>query len=140
MRFQVPKIVRPLTLTDYAPEMVKPGTAEPLIVWVWVNPPVALLDAYDEALERGRELAAKLEKAAGDDEIRALAQELSANGRRFAEWFAEIWSQGKDENTRWTAQDVLDMGSSETDPGLHSWLSARTRELIRAHREGQQKK
>ena len=140
MRFQVPKIVRPLALTDYAPEMVKPGTAEPLLVWVWVNPPVALLDAYDEALERGRELAARLDKAAGDDEIRALAQELSANGRRFAEWFAEIWSQGKDEGTHWTAQDVLDMGSNETDPGLHSWLSARTRELIRAHREGQQKK
>ena len=54
MQFAIPKIVRPIRLTEYAAEFVQGGS--PVTVWVWVNPPrdrmrefLALFAERDEA-------------------------------------------------------------------------------------------
>lgn len=102
MRFQIPRLVRPLPLAEYAPEL---GA---VTVFVWVNPPGEFLNRRE-----------------GLDEVGLYA------------WIAEMWSQGQDPGTHWTADDVRALVSgdiTDTDPGLWRWLMRRTWELIAEHR------
>lgn len=106
MQIQIPRLVQPLPLADYAPEL---GA---VTIFVWVNPPIEFL--------RRRETLT-------DDEIDA--------------WWVELWSQGSDPGTRWTAEDLqrLITETSSTDPGLWPWLARRTWELIGEHRAAAKK-
>ena len=48
MKIDIPKVVRPLVLSDYAEGFgVDPKTGEDVPMWVWVNPPLAVLREHD---------------------------------------------------------------------------------------------
>jgi hypothetical protein len=158
MKFSIPKIVQPLPLTGYAPEAVTESGA-PAVVWVWVNPPHAFLQRRNAAGTRGQAAAARMARfaqeratagkrrrgrgappAALQTEVDQLAAELEAIGWEMAGWYAELWSQGADPATHWTADEVVALDASETDPGLGRWIKDRSVEMVNAHREGQAKK
>lgn len=130
-KIQIPKIVRPLRLADYAPEY---GDA---VIQVWVNPPRALVEEYREALElayaaQSSIAGGALEEAGQGEALR----QISAAGERIIAWMAQIWSQGYDAESHWTAAEVQELvaHSEDRDPGLWPWLSAQTRNLILEHR------
>lgn len=138
MRIIIPPITRPIPLTDYAPEL-KSEDGAPVVVHVWVNPPVRMIDEYRQLLATAQALRQEIEKPQTEDGLKALGGQLVAIGERFSEWYAEIWSKHADAGTHWTAQDVRDLATSETDPDLHNWLRGRTWDLITAHRTGEKK-
>lgn len=109
-KIEVPKIVRPMCLNEYAPELGE------TVIHVWVNPPRRLLE----------ELADCQPGAAAGDEAMA---------RRGLEIMAELWSQGP-EGTQWTVDELLALGNAtvETDPSLWPWLSAKTMRMVTEHR------
>ena len=107
MRIQVPKLVKPLPLAEYAAEL---GDVK---VFVWVNPPGEFLDRRNTLDEAG-----------------------------LYPWWAELWSQGQEPGTQWTAEDVkalIEGEAADTDPGLWRWLVRRTWEMIADHRAQQKK-
>jgi len=129
MNLLIPKITRPVPLTDYAPELVaapvtEGAATEPITVHVWVNPPRALLDEYWNAVEAAQ---------------KAVAGAGEWNGF-FADWYAQLWSQHPDSATHWTAQAVKTLAASDTDPALYVWLVQKSHELIAAHRRGEKKR
>ncbi len=134
MQFAIPKIVRPIRLTEYAAEFVEGGS--PVTVWVWVNPPrdrmrefLALFAERDEA---------KTIPAEGRDQ--AWADKWLDLGRRVCELLAELWSQKADPDTHWTVEQVGQLAANETDPMLYPWLVGETLRLITEHRAGVSKK
>jgi len=147
MRISVPKIMRPIDLADYAPELVRPD-GKPALVWVWVNPPRDLMDRRSRQIQVGadayRTLAGSLPAAGGqtltDDQRRRIMSDLHATGLEMASWFAEIWSQHSDAETHWTTDDVTTLGINETDPSLYPWLQRRTLQLIHEHRDAEKKR
>lgn len=118
MKIIVPKVVRLLKVSEYAQEFGE------LAISVWVNPPRELLGELIECLkvvpEETREERAK----------------------RAVEIIAELWSQGTDPETHWTAEEVITLASEtmETDPKLWPWLRERTFELIGQHRNQEKKR
>ena len=69
MKLNIPKLTRPLPLTDYAPELTH-DDGSPAVVQVWVNPPQALLTRHAELRARGQ-AALKRVKEVGDDQAAA---------------------------------------------------------------------
>lgn len=120
MKLDIPKIVRPVDLGGYAEEM------RGQVLYVWVNPPLALLQEYFSSQESLR---------TGEEE-----KTLEGHAARMREILAELLSQGPEE-LRWTADDisVLLMEKSETDPLLYPWLVDAIFEKIGEHRVRQKK-
>jgi hypothetical protein len=126
MKFDIPMIVRPLSLAEYAPEMEA-------VIMVWVNPPRATIQKYFHAVtEIGNEIRGVTP---------ASVERIEASGKIILEWAAEIWSQGEDD-TRWEIEDVtsLQNGCMETDPALWGWLINQTVTMISDHRTASKKK
>ena len=104
MKLEIPKVVKPIELSELAPEF---GEAR---IWVWVNLTVKLLEEYN----------AMLRKELSDEQIKA--------------WFAEVWSQGEEGTRWTVEEVAeLIKNSLENDPVLWGWLTKRTGELIREH-------
>lgn len=120
MKIDIPKIVRPLYLNEYAPEL---GSA---VIHVWVNPPRAIKDRYTDLFGQIKDTKP------GTPEFIELSHQ-------FAAWYAEIWSQGPVE-TRWTPEEVEQVAEYETDPQFYRWLVKRSWALIDQHQMGEQKK
>jgi hypothetical protein len=81
--------------------------------------------------------ALKLDEA-GLERIR---QQLNAILEKRLAWFAKIWSQGADESTHWTLEEVkqLKEQTADTDPQFFTWLCNRTVVMIGEHRTAQKK-
>ena len=107
MELKVPRLVRPLVLKEYAPELEG-------IIWVWVNPPARMLQEY----ARGREVE---DKAAMVEAIKA--------------FLSGVWSAGE-AATHWTPEDIqrLMETSVETDPAFVQWALSRTLDMIIDHK------
>ena len=144
MKFDIPKVVKPLNLSEYAPEY---GTYK---IMVWVNPPREKIKYQSELLARAiaaQKLMVEIDqKQVGEHEgitksAEDLIREIGAVGDQMVEWFAEIWSQGIDAASHWSADDVRKLveGSRDTDPQLWSWLTGKTIAMIREHRAAQKK-
>lgn len=116
MDINVPKIVRPLALAEYAPELA------PLTLQVWVNPPRKLLAEILDQETQSEELAAQ-------------------RMHRLYEIIAELWSQGPDPETHWTVDEVVKLieEKRETDPALFGWLRTETFAMIGAYRNAKKK-
>jgi hypothetical protein len=129
-RFDIPKILRPLVLRDYAPEM---GEA---VIQVWVNLPGKVIEQHDRLNDEIDLLRPKIaDEKATDESRKEAASRLVAVGNKMIAWHGEIWSQGP-EGTRWTEEEIDELISTtrETDPMLWPWLMRRTNELIQEHR------
>ena len=141
MKLNLPKLIRPIPLADYAPEMeFQEDGKTPAVVQVWVNPPQALLAQHGELRQRADAANKRLgrDAPAGDD-LKALALELSEVGQALAALYAELWSQHADPETHWTADGVLALSANDTNPDLFGWLTSRTVRLINEHRSGLRK-
>lgn len=117
MRIEIPRLARALDLRDYAPELAG------VTVWVWVNPTLELVRDYNAACE-----------LTGDPATRA------EGWRVVLETYARLWSAQADPATQWSAEDVRALKLNETDPRLYEWLTEKTWALVRAYREGEEKK
>ena len=111
MDLRIPNILKPIQLSDYAPEF---GDA---VIYVWVNP----------TRERRMELLDTILKGEANDEM-------------IGAWFAEIWSQGAGD-TRFTPDEVLKLANNcmEQDPRLWIWLVNETVRLITEHYSAKKK-
>ena len=136
MKIEIPPLLKPVYLRDYADEL---GDAA---VWVRVNPPREFLAEYAALRERGETANAGLGQIAENDSEATFAAtaELSAVGEAFAAWYARLWSQGTDAATHWTADETRQLALLDTDPALYSWLTTRSWELIGEHRSREKKK
>lgn len=146
MKFKIPKILRPLRLSEYAPEF-----GEEAVIQVWVNPPrdalnehTALALASQAATKRFQEAMKRLQEAEKnkvenlEDLITAgteASKEMAEIGKKLLAWFSTLWSQGPEE-TRWSMEDVTALveHAAETDPKLWEWLTDESIALIVEHR------
>lgn len=112
MNVVLPKLVRVIRLSDYAPEF---GEAA---ISVWVNPP--------------REFLRKLEEL----RARLAAEPTDATVTEWYGWISKAWSQGP-EGTHWTVDEVKLLAERciDTDPALMSHLVTTTLQMIFEHRE-----
>lgn len=117
MRITVPKVVRPLKVAEYAQEFGE------LVIPVWVNPPRDLLGELIDCLKTVPE------------------ETREERAHRAIEIIAELWSQGSDQETHWTADEVITLASEtmETDPQFWPWLRERTFDMIGEHRKQEKK-
>lgn len=138
MPFSIPRITRPLLLTDYAPEFVA-DDGTPAVIHVWVNPPREFIQRHEELRRQRKELRTAIEKAEGEA-ILPLARELAVADSEWVKWYAELWSQHRDPQTHWTPESVQVVFGAESDPLLYEFLITESVGLINAHRTGNQKK
>jgi len=134
MKFDIPKIVRPLKLADYAEEL---GDT---VVWVWVNPPLNLLEHWGDLASESLKALDRLNQADVTETIvEEVRQELERIGMEETAIISELWSQKA--GSEWSGQDILTLVESTqaTDPALWVWMQTRTRALIREHRNGAKK-
>lgn len=133
MKIEIKRIVRPLLLSEFAPEYG--DTA----VMVWINPTKSLTDRWYALSKRANDmrqvLQAKVEAEASADEMREPLEQLTAAGNEIIAWLAEIWSQGPEE-TRFSEQDIKTLIETcqEEDTTLYRWLMDRTYQMIRDYR------
>ena len=172
MKVNIPRVVRPIALSDYAPEFGEQ------VIQMWVNPPrekrlafdsitlegrderimIAALIADEEDIERyttnskehekdhvRRYAAAVLDAIAGvkdlpaDEKVERIQGHTNRTdelGEELNSWFAEMWSQGKDEDTHWTAEDVKELIEAclDTDPGLWDFVHESSINALRDYR------
>lgn len=142
MPITIQPVTRELRLSDYNPDLSITGDdGLPKSFWVWVNPPRAMLDEREELRQRSNANYKALQ-AAGDDQaaLKTVALDMAADGRLMSEWYSRLWSKHPDPAMHWSAEDVLVLANSDTDPQLFSWLISESARLIREHRAGAQKK
>jgi hypothetical protein len=138
MKITFAKVVQPLRLANYAPEMGEQ------VVQVWVNPP---RDRRIEFLEMAEEIGkltplrlppnGRTERGNSGGEI----EKILALGERQAAWVAEMLSQHPDASTHWTVEEIkgLQEASGDTDPAFWRWLTGSIIEMMIAHRTLQKK-
>ena len=120
MKINFPRIVRPVDLGEYAPEMKEQK------ILVWVNPPTgdlsAMLDSYKLSLDGKKK----------EDKENA--------GAAYIESLAVLLSQGETDTHISPAelQELRD-NTRETDPSFWVWLMARVMTEINEHRRGLKK-
>lgn len=134
MQITIPRIVRPIELSDYAPEL------SGVRVYVWVNAPRDFYARHAALLKENDELRAKLDQTKAADEIMALGEAVRKIGSGFVEFFCELWSQAADAETHWTVESVSALITLDTDPGLYGWLCRRSFELVLDHKAAGKKK
>lgn len=142
MQINIPRIVRPLNLADYAPEYAG------AVIQVWVNPPRGRLTEYVgylETVSAANKVIADydtLSDPGGDEYASAevAAQSLASTSELLIRWMAEAWSQGPPDS-HWTADEIRQLidKSVDDDPGLYPWLISSTLWMIRDYRSGQKK-
>lgn len=124
MKIDIPRIVRPLALAQYAEELSE------AVVWVWANPTREFLGRWSE-LGAMASTAVKAKDEAGLRNVEDLIYS----------WFSECWSQGPDDATHWTAAEVKALAEhcTDTDPALWTFVQEGTLRLIQAHRARERK-
>ncbi len=143
MDFKIGKILRSLDFGEYAEEL------EGKEFQIWVNPPRELISTFveiqdeiallkerlDEIVERSKKdgIGADL---TGD--VAALDEKILAANERLYTWFAEVWGQGENEETAESVKGFAVL-HSDTDPAFWQFVTGRSLEMIRDHREGNRK-
>ena len=143
MSVKVPKILRPLELSEYVAEL------EGQSLSIWVNPPRALMTEFLELQEKILQYQVKLEEIVerskkdgkGADltaDVAALDEKIAAVNDGLYTWFAQIWGQGETPETTATVKEFA-ITNADTDPALWAFVTQQTVVMIRDHREGNRK-
>jgi small-conductance mechanosensitive channel len=139
MKIELKKIIRPLSLAEYAPEYVN-ESGEPVTLWCWVNPPRALTEARISRSQEGEALLAELKSlnaAEAGQSARAgeILKELAAIGQEAVEWLSVILSQGPAE-TQMSSEELAALAeeSQENDPQLYPWILRSAWQMITEYR------
>lgn len=139
MKIVIPKVIRKLSLKEYAPEIE--GEIE-----VWVNPPKDLLTNELAARVEARGVvdilsAMKSEKDKKADALKEKCKDQLVDiGNRRIAIFSELWSQGSEES-RLSVEDLNKLIEEilPTDPNLFNWMADMTMIMINDYREVQKK-
>ena len=136
MKFNIPKIIRPLEMVDYDDAM------EGLALQVWVNPPRGIRnenwDFQLELLKLSSELKEITKQEEPDDKkIARLDKKIATLNKELYVWFARLWSQAKDPDTHVAVEEIEAM--TEEDPAIWGFMTNGTLELIRDHAENVRK-
>jgi len=154
MKIEIPKIVRPVDMGEYAEEM------RGQLLYVWVNPPTALMDEYfrlrKDLLETDDEINKLAEKSgspagktpqnnagqapADDEKINGLVKAIESQAAGMRDVLAQLLSQGP-EALRWTSEDVAALltETADSDPQLYPWVVNAIFEQIGEHRARRKK-
>ena len=133
MKFNIPKIVRPLEMSAYAEEM------EGLALQVWVNPTRNIKNDFADlqikifGLKNESEKLLAL-KNASDKKAEALSERVDATNESIFEWYSNILSQASDPDSRVSADELKEL--AEEDPALWIYITTGTQALIGEHSEG----
>jgi len=133
MKFDIPKIIRPLEMSAYAEEM------EGLALHVWVNPPRKVKDDYLNfqieivGLKQALDKLLAQKKAPAQSKIAVLDEKVVANNTAVYEWYANILSQDSDPDTHITAEELRTM--ADEDPAIYTFIAQGAWELITVHLE-----
>ena len=129
MKFEIPPIVKPLDLGDYAEEL------RGVIIYVWVNCPPSFQSRYYELLREMKELPQRIKNVMGEEKTEV----VNSAGERMAAWVAELWTKGAGADM-WTFESITELANSDTDPALYPWALNRSWALIHDHRDRSKKK
>jgi hypothetical protein len=132
MKFDIPKIVRPLGLAEYDKAL------EGLTLHVWVNPPMTVRQTL---VDIGTAFAAALKQdvpdgAAPDVEAEIVQQATEALYAGRVGWLAEILSQGPEATHM--QRDELEAKRQE-DPAFIEWLMRRIGRMMLEHQSAEKK-
>lgn len=141
-KFNIPKIVRPLELAAYAPELAAEIGAAPSPIQMWINPPRCLLERFVDLQAQIRTTAEQISKAiekkkqVDQQQIKVLADGMAGLGDGMAAWWSEVWSQG-DADRHWTKDQVREfqLRCMNEDPALWDFIVEGCWQLVREHRE-----
>ena len=133
MKFNIPKIIRPLEMSAYAEEM------EGLALQVWVNPTRNIKNDFDSLQiemfglrnESEKLLAAK---KPDDKKAESLSKKIEAVTKAIYEWYANILSQSSDADSHASADELA--GFADEDPAIWIFVATGTQALIGEHAEG----
>ena len=135
MKFNIPKIIRPLEMSEYDEAM------EGLTLHVWINPPRGIHSSYwkfqGELLKLSKELEALVEKKSTEKEIEKLNARIEAVNQEVFAWFSNIWSQGKDPETHVSIEDIEHF--ADEDPAIWGFVTSSTMNMINEHQAKQRK-
>lgn len=134
MAFKIPKIIRDMPLSDYAPEMGD------LKLQVWVNPPREMIRQFglivsteaSSGLFVGAGKAGAEKAGAGTVPVAAINVDDQVSS-----WYSILLSQGVEE-CRMSEDDLKQL--FDDDPALWLFISARVWGMIDEHRSALEKK
>jgi len=140
-KIKIRKVVRQLDLDDYF------GTGESEYIHVWVNPPRSIREQHNRNIQESKDVikdlaALKEDKDATENQYKTIGERLQAVNLAMHEYWATIWSQGKDESTHWTADEVKELQSAalEDDPILWKFVTDMSIGMMNDYLNGQSKK
>ena len=127
MKINIPKVVRPIRLSDYAPEFGEQA------IQMWVNPPRELRLRYFDITEDYKAVRDQLEQSEEGDDLTPLVERVVELANGIYAWYAEMWSQGGGE---WTMEDVQEFAQAamDTDPALWDFVQESSLDVLQAYR------
>ena len=133
MKFDIPKIVRPLEMSSYAEEM------EGLALQVWVNPSRNIKNDFAALQIKIYGLKQEIEKVLSAKKVNEKkAENLGMNvdtvNDSIYEWYANILSQSSDTDSHVSVAELKEL--TDEDPALWVYIATGTQALIGEHTEG----
>jgi len=133
MKFNIPKIVRPLEMSVYDESM------EGLALQVWVNPTRNIKNSFDDLQIKIIGLKNDLEelltaKKADEKKAIALNEKADVVNKAIYEWYANVLSQASDSETHTSADELKEL--ADEDPALWVFIATGVQALIGEHAEG----
>ena len=129
MRINIPKVVRPIRLSDYAPEF------EDQAIGMWVNPPRDKRLEFAGITKRFAEVREQIAKTEDRDELQDLFDRINEMGLEIYAWYADMWSQGEGYE-EWTGEEVKEMveAALDTDHALWDFLQESSLDAMKEYR------
>lgn len=133
MKFNIPKIIRPLEMSAYDESM------EGLALQVWVNPSRNIKNDFDNLQIKIIGLKNELEKLLktkkpNENKAASMSKRVTVVNSAIYEWYANILSQSSDADSH-TSVDEL-KGLADEDPALWIFIATGTQALMGEHVEG----
>ena len=133
MKFNIPKILRPLEMSVYDESM------EGLALQVWVNPTRNIKNDFDSLQFKIIGLKNESEKLLvakkpDDKKAEALSKKVESVNKSIYEWYANVLSQSSDTDSHTSADELT--GLADEDPALWIFIATGTQALIGEHTEG----
>jgi len=133
MKFDIPKIIRPLEMSAYAEEM------EGLALQVWVNPTRNIKNDFTDLQVSLIGLRVDIEELlaaenAADKKVETLNKKVDVVNVSIYEWYSNILSQSSDPDARVSVDDLKEIEAE--DPALWIYIATGIQALIGEHLEG----
>lgn len=133
MKFNIPKIIRPLEMSVYDESM------EGLALQVWVNPTRNIKNEFSDLQIKIVGLKNEVEKLLGkkgasESKAEGLSKKVDVANKSIYEWYANMLSQASDSATHTSADDLKEL--ADEDPAIWIYIATGTQALIGEHAEG----